>query len=43
MIGQKYANADGYDAYMGEWSARLARPFLEFASVRDGGTIVDLG
>jgi ubiquinone/menaquinone biosynthesis C-methylase UbiE len=28
---------------MGEWSAKLAGPFLDFASVRDGGTIVDLG
>jgi ubiquinone/menaquinone biosynthesis C-methylase UbiE len=43
VIGQKYADADGYDAYMGGWSARLAQPFLEFAGVVDGGTIVDLG
>lgn len=43
VIGQKYADADGYDAYMGGWSARLARPLLEFAAVADGGTIVDLG
>lgn len=43
MIGRKYADADGYDAYMGGWSTRLAGPFLDFASVQDGGTIVDLG
>lgn len=43
MIGGKYADADGYDAYMGGWSAKLAVPFLDFASVQDGGTIVDLG
>lgn len=43
MIGRKYADADGYDAYMGGWSAELAGPFLGFASVRDGVTIVDLG
>lgn len=43
MIGRKYADADGYDAYMGGWSAKLAGPFLDLAGVRDGGTIVDLG
>ena len=42
-IGEKYADADGYDAYMGGWSSRLAAPFLDFASVLDGRTIVDLG
>lgn len=43
MIGRKYADADGYDAYMGGWSTKLAMPFLDFASVQDSGTIVDLG
>jgi ubiquinone/menaquinone biosynthesis C-methylase UbiE len=43
VIGRKYADADGYDAYMGGWSSKLAGPFLDFASVRDGGTLVDLG
>ena len=43
VIGRKYADADGYDAYMGGWSTILAEPFLDFASVQDGGTIVDLG
>ena len=43
MVGRKYADADGYDAYMGGWSAILAAPFLDFASVQDGGTIIDLG
>jgi ubiquinone/menaquinone biosynthesis C-methylase UbiE len=43
VIGRKYADADGYDAYMGGWSTKLAVPFLAFASVQDGGTIVDLG
>lgn len=43
MIGQKYLDADGYDAYMGGWSSRLAGPFLAFGSVEDGETIVDLG
>lgn len=43
VIGRKYSDADGYDAYMGGWSTKLAVPFLDFASVQDGGTIVDLG
>ena len=43
VIGRKYADADGYDAYMGGWSTELAGPFLEFAAVQDSGTIVDLG
>jgi ubiquinone/menaquinone biosynthesis C-methylase UbiE len=43
MVGRKYADADGYDAYMGGWSAILAVPFLDFAPVQNGGTIVDLG
>lgn len=43
VIGRKYADADGYDAYMGGWSTKLAMPFLDFASVQDRGTIVDLG
>ena len=42
-ITGKYANADGYDAYMGGWSAKLAPLLLIFSAVRDGGTIVDLG
>lgn len=42
-IGRKYADAEGYDAYMGGWSAELAGPFLDFASVQDARTIVDLG
>ena len=43
MIGRKYGDADGYDAYMGGWSTQLAVPFLDFASARDDTTIVDLG
>lgn len=42
-IAGKYANADGYDAYMGGWSEKLAPPFLEFVAVRRNCTIVDLG
>ena len=42
-IGRKYADADRYDAYMGGWGKSLAGPFLDFASVQDKGTIVDLG
>jgi ubiquinone/menaquinone biosynthesis C-methylase UbiE len=35
--------ADGYDQYMGRWSARLAPLFLDFAGAADGERIVDVG
>lgn len=38
-----FANAIGYEQLMGRWSARLAPLFVEFARVRDGGRILDVG
>jgi ubiquinone/menaquinone biosynthesis C-methylase UbiE len=35
--------ADGYDSYMGRWSARLAPLFLDFAGSADGERILDVG
>jgi ubiquinone/menaquinone biosynthesis C-methylase UbiE len=35
--------AEGYDRYMGRWSARLAPLFLDFAGIADGERIVDVG
>ena len=35
--------ADGYDQFMGRWSARLAPLFLDFAGAADGERIVDVG
>jgi ubiquinone/menaquinone biosynthesis C-methylase UbiE len=35
--------AAGYEQLMGRWSRRLARPFIEFASVADGERVLDVG
>jgi SAM-dependent methyltransferase len=34
---------DLYEHFMGRWSARLAKPFLEFAGVRPGDRVLDVG
>jgi SAM-dependent methyltransferase len=34
---------DVYEHFMGRWSARLAEPFLEFADVRPGARVLDVG
>ena len=38
-----YADADGYDDYMGTWSALLAPPFVEFASLERPRSLLDVG
>lgn len=35
--------ADGYEAFMGRWSKRLAPVFLDFAGIRDGERVLDVG
>jgi SAM-dependent methyltransferase len=35
--------ADAYDRFMGRYSTRLAAPFADFAGVRDGMRVVDVG
>lgn len=35
--------ADAYDGMMGRWSRRLAPQFLDFAGVRDGECVIDIG
>src|SRR5260370_42004775 len=35
--------ADGYEAIMGRWSRRLARPFLDFSGVPARGRVLDAG
>src|SRR6476646_5042758 len=35
--------ADGYEAIMGRWSRRLARPFLDFSGVPSRGRVLDAG
>ena len=32
-----------YEHFMGRWSARLAEPFLDFAGVEPGSTVLDVG
>jgi SAM-dependent methyltransferase len=34
---------DVYEHFMGRWSARLAEPFLEFAGVKPGNRVLDVG
>jgi SAM-dependent methyltransferase len=33
----------GYESYMGRWSRLLARKFIEFAGVREGERVLDVG
>ena len=34
---------DVYEHFMGRWSARLADPFIEFAGIKPGSTVLDVG
>jgi ubiquinone/menaquinone biosynthesis C-methylase UbiE len=36
-------NPDVYEHFMGRWSEHLAKPFLEFASIRPGHQVLDIG
>jgi len=42
-MAEMFANAIGYEQLMGRWSTRLAPLFADFARVRDGGRILDVG
>jgi len=42
-MADMFAKAAAYDVQMGRWSARMAPLFAEFAQVRDGGRILDVG
>lgn len=35
--------AEKYDAYMGRWSRRLAEPFLDFAGLAAGESVIEIG
>jgi SAM-dependent methyltransferase len=37
------SDPDVYEHFMGRWSARLAEPFLDFAGVQPGSTVLDVG
>ena len=40
---RKYGDADGYDSYMGGWSAALSPPFLDFVGVEGAARVLDIG
>ena len=39
----EFANPDGYELWMGRWSARVAPAFVEFAQLPKGGHFLDVG
>jgi SAM-dependent methyltransferase len=41
--GQVWADAAGYEGYIGRWSSLVARPFLEWLDVEPGGRWLDVG
>jgi SAM-dependent methyltransferase len=40
---EMFAKAEAYEGLMGRWSMRLAPLFLDFAQVRDGARVLDVG
>lgn len=42
-MADMFSNAAAYDRFMGRWSRRLAPMFAEFAQLRDGGKVLDVG
>ena len=40
---RKYGDADGYDSYMGSWSAALSPPFIRFAGIFEAAHVLDIG
>lgn len=41
--GRMFSAADAYERFMGRWSRELAPLFAEFAGVRDGDAVLDVG
>jgi SAM-dependent methyltransferase len=39
----KATDPDVYEHFMGRWSTRLAKPFMEFAGVQPGDRVLDVG
>lgn len=39
----RFSKAEGYERYLGPWSCALALRFMEFAEVRDGDRVLDVG
>lgn len=42
-MAEMFSNAPSYEKYMGRWSVRLAPLFAEFARIRDGDRVLDVG
>ncbi len=40
---EMFSESESYERFMGRWSRPLAFPFLEFASVEDGDSLLDVG
>jgi ubiquinone/menaquinone biosynthesis C-methylase UbiE len=38
-----FSAAEAYERFMGRWSRRLAPPFIEFAGLKDGDRVLDVG
>lgn len=38
-----FSESDAYERFMGRWSRRLAEPFVAFAGVDEGETVLDVG
>jgi len=39
----RFSKAEGYERYLGPWSSALAPRFIDFAGVRDGDRVLDVG
>lgn len=39
----KFSNPQGYERYLGPWSSSLALKFIDFAGVKDGDRVLDVG
>lgn len=42
-VASTFNDSEAYERQMGRWSRRLAEPFLDFAGVRDGEDVLDVG
>ena len=42
-MAEKFSRPQGYERYLGPWSAALARRFIDFARVNDSGRVLDVG
>jgi SAM-dependent methyltransferase len=43
LHGQMFGDAEAYDRFMGRWSRLVAPLLVDFAALRDGGRVLDIG